>query len=278
VAIDIGGTKIDVAAVAASGEILRRERMATVGHEDLFAAVVTLARRLDFPDAQVIGVGCGGPMSMRTRTVSPLNIRQWRDFPLTSELAAAFSLPVFVDNDAKALALAEGTFGLAQGLDDFLSMVVSTGVGGGIVLDGRLLDGRDGNAGHIGHVVVVPDGRLCACGAHGCLEAEIAGPSIAAITGAPAEQADLDQRRRAGALLGLAVGTVASLLDLGNCFVAGSVALGFGAPFFDAANESAHRVARIAHARDVTIQPSGLGGDGPLLGAAVVGWRGAQGE
>ena len=108
-------------------------------------------------------------------------------------------------------------------------MVVSTGVGGGIVLDGRLLDGDDGNAGHIGHVIVEPDGRACACGARGCLEAEASGTAIAARTGAPA--ADGAARRsgsRAGRLVGRAVASVATLLDLRLAVVAGSVALGYG--------------------------------------------------
>ena len=99
--------------------------------------------------------------------VSPLNIAAWRSFPLRARLAELTGLPTFVDNDAKALALGEGWVGAAAGCDDYIAMVVSTGVGGGIVLDGRLLEGRLGNAGHIGHVVVVPDGRPCRAAAGG---------------------------------------------------------------------------------------------------------------
>ncbi len=92
-------------------------------------------------------------------------------------------LPTFVDNDAKALALGEGWVGAAVGYADYIALVVSTGIGGGIVLDGRLLNGRLGNAGHIGHVVVVPDGRVCSCGSRGCLEAEASGTALEALTG-----------------------------------------------------------------------------------------------
>src|SRR5207248_7729092 len=130
-------------------------------------------------------VGCGGPMAPGGEAVSPLNIPAWRDFPLRRRLAELTGLPVFVDNDAKALALGEGWVGAAAGERDFIAMVVSTGVGGGIVLDGRLLDGRDGNAGHIGHVNVEPDGHVCGCGARGCLEAEASGTAIRRITGRP---------------------------------------------------------------------------------------------
>ncbi len=122
-------------------------------------------------------------------------------------------------------------------------MVVSTGVGGGIVLDGRLLDGADGNAGHIGHVIVEPDGRRVPCGARGCLEAEASGTAIRAITGAPAEAApEVGPHRPAGRPGG---GSVANLLDLRLAVVAGSVALGFGDVFFAAAQAEIDRVARL---------------------------------
>jgi glucokinase len=224
-------------------------------------------------DEVACGVGSGGPMTRGGAAVSPLNIPAWRGFPLRSRLAASLELPVHVDNDAKALALAEGWRGAARGVRDYVAMVVSTGVGGGIVLDGRLLDGADGNAGHIGHVVVVPDGRPCACGSRGCLEAEASGTAIAARLGRPAAEAPVEERRRAGDLVGQAVGSVAALLDLRLAVVAGSVALGFGDDFFGAAQAALDRTARIEFARGATIRPAGLGAEGPLLGAAAVAWR-----
>jgi glucokinase len=153
-------------------------------------------------------------------------------------------------------------------------MVVSTGVGGGIVLDGRLLDGEAGNAGHIGHITVEPDGHLCRCGAYGCLEAEASGTGIATITGKPAREATPEVVERTGVLVGRAVSIVACLLDLQLATVAGSVALGFGEPFFAAAQREIDARARIEFARGTTIRPAGLGADGPLIGAAAVGWRG----
>ena len=150
-------------------------------------------------------------------------------------------------------------------------MVVSTGVGGGIVLDGRLLEGLTGNAGHIGHVIVVPEGgRRCGCGAHGCLEAEASGIAIEAVTGRPPAEAPLEVRRRAGTLTGRAVASVAALLDLRLALVAGSVALGYGDDFFSAAQAELDRCCRIEHAAGAVIRPAGLGADGPLLGAAAV--------
>lgn len=274
---------MESAIVDAEGAVMCRARRETTGTdaEALFEVLVgaiaeTLgARRRDrADDPSVIGVGCGGPMAPGGETVSPLNIPQWREFPLRSRLADRFGLPCFVDNDAKALALGEGWIGAASRERDYLAMVVSTGVGGGIVVDGRLLDGASGNAGHIGHVVVVPDGRRCACGSHGCLEAEASGTSIAAVTGRPAAEADDAVRRRTGTLVGRAVASLVVALDLRLVCIGGSVALGYGDVFFDAANAELERTARIGYARGARIVPVGLGDGGPLVGAACVGRRG----
>jgi glucokinase len=155
-------------------------------------------------------------------------------------------------------------------------MVVSTGVGGGIVLDGRLLDGRDGNAGHIGHVIVEPDGHECACGARGCLEAEASGTAIARITGRPPAEAPADVVTRTGTLVGRAIASVANLLDLDLAVVAGSVAFGFGDPFFAAAQAEIDARCRLEFARGTRVIPGALGADGPLIGAAAVGLRGTR--
>src|SRR5207253_3677726 len=145
-----------------------------------------------------------------------------------------------------------------------------TGIGGGIVLDGRLLEGRDGNAGHIGHVVVEPGGRRCFCGGRGCLEGEVSGRAIEAVTGRPPAEAGPEVVERTGTLVGRAVGAVANLLDLGLAVVAGSVALGFGPPFFAAAQAEIDARARLAFSRGACIRPAGLGAEAPLVGAAAV--------
>src|ERR1700681_132377 len=111
--------------------------------------------------------------------VSPLNIPVWRQgFPLRARLTEAFDLPCVVDNDAKALALGERWQGAGRGSNNMLGMVVSTGVGGGIILDGQLLHGHAGNAGHIGHIIVSPGGPLCGCGARGCVEGIASGSGL----------------------------------------------------------------------------------------------------
>jgi len=275
-ALDVGGTKLAAGLVDPSGGLRRRASRPTpvgAGAEAVLAALLDAATEVRAGDEVACGVGCGGPMTAGGELVSPLNIEDWRDFPLRRRLAEALGLPVHIDNDAKALALGEGAHGAARGERDFLAMVVSTGVGGGIVLDGRLLDGAAGNAGHIGHLIVEPGGRICACGARGCLEAEASGTAIAARTGHPAAEAPPEERARAGRLVGRAVASVCNLLDLRLAVVAGSVALGYGDAFFEAAQKELDARARIGHALGSRIQPGGLGDEGPLVGAAEVARR-----
>ena len=283
-ALDVGGTKLAAGMVSEDGHLVGEVHVPTphdVGREELFAATTALLDQLlaRFGDAGhrsvvACGVGCGGPMVGHGDTVSPLNIPAWRGFPLRERLESHTGVPVAVDNDAKALALGEGWVGTASGCRDFLAMVVSTGIGGGIVLDGHLLDGSAGNAGHIGHLMVEPDGRLCACGAYGCLEAEASGTAIAAITGAPPSEASVTVIERTGRLVGRAVASVANLLDLPLALVGGSVALGYGAPFFAAANAEVQKRARLEFSASTQVLPVGLGSSAPLVGAGAVGWRG----
>jgi glucokinase len=275
-ALDIGATKVEAAIVDAAGTLSSRSRINDADHHDeLITAIIELARRVmaEGP-VEVVGVGCAGPMSRGGEEVSPLNIPEWHGFPLRRRLREALGLDVFVDGDARALALAEGAFGAARTESSYLSMVVSTGVGGGLVIDGELLDGDSGNAGHIGHLNVVPNGSLCSCGAFGCLEAEASGWAIEARTGVAPADVDVATRTRTAELVGRAVGTLASVLDFNHCYVAGSVALGYGDEFFDVANKSARSMARLPYSEHLEIVRSELGADGPLLGAALVAWRG----
>ena len=283
-AIDIGGTKFAVGLVTRSGELVDREIVA-VDHaasadelfDDLRRAVVSQMDRAEQRHGStpvVVGVGSAGPITQNVETVSPLNIHQWRNFPLRERLEMTTGLAVYGDGDAKALALAEGWLGAARGVDNFMAMVVSTGIGGGIVLNGQLLDGASGNAGHIGHVIVEPNGRRCTCGGRGCLEAEASGPAIEAITGRPPTQPTYEIMVRTGRLVGRGVASVCNLLDLKLVCVSGSVALGFGATFFNSAQKTLDELCGLEFSQKARIVPSRLGDEGPLLGASAVGWRG----
>ncbi|GAA1269468.1 ROK family protein [Sphaerisporangium rubeum] len=184
-AIDIGGTKFAAGLVDVSGRVLAAEQVATppgANAGTLWKTLLALVEPLVANGPGLgVGVGCGGPMRWPDGVVSPLNMPGWRDFPLRAALEERFpGVPVRVHNDAICLAVAEHWRGAGQGVADMLGMVVSTGVGGGLILGDRLISGPTGNAGHIGHVVVDPAGPECGCGGHGCLEAVSRGPALAA--------------------------------------------------------------------------------------------------
>jgi len=275
VAIDIGGTKVDIALVQGDGSIHERTRIdVEQAGEHLFADIAAAVRDRSRYGAGAIGVACAGPMSRGGASVSPINIPQWRNFPLAAALGEIAPLPLFIEGDVRALALAEGRFGAAGGIENYASLVVSTGVGGALVIDGTLLDGATGNSGHLGHLTVVPNGNACSCGSHGCLEAEASGWAIAKKWGVTPRDANDQIRHEVATLVGAAIGTLACVLDFTQCFVGGSVALGFGAPFFSAATQAARDRVGLEFAQGVTVQPTGLGVDGSFLGAAMVAWKG----
>ncbi|MBN9610693.1 MAG: hypothetical protein BGO26_15560 [Actinobacteria bacterium 69-20] len=236
-----------------------------------------------------IGVATAGPLDARAGTVSPVNIGAWRDFPLRDRLAQRYALPVRMFGDAVAVTVAEHWLGAARGLGNVLGMVVSTGVGGGLILDGRVVPGAGGNAGHIGHISIDPAGPVCACGGIGCLEAVASGTSIARwaaehtsdrdvplrTTTAVAEAARagdeiaLAAMRRAAEAIGMAVAGAVTLLDLDRVVIGGGVAHAFDllAQPMDAAYR---RYAALGYAARPRIVAAELGGDAGILGAAAV--------
>lgn len=271
-AVDVGGTKLAVGIVDDDGTLISRASSPTPTHDVWGALSALVDDQVACAQSPLVacGVGTGGPMTPNGEEVSPLNIDDWRGFRLRDHLREATGLDVFIANDAHAIVLGELWCGAARGRRDVIGMVVSTGVGGGIVSNGELLTGRLGNAGHIGHVIVEPDGRRCACGARGCLEAHASGRSIEAITGVPAANASLDTKVLAGRQVGRALVAVGALIDLDFAVIGGSVALGFGEPFFRAAQEELDANARLDFVRGFRVVPAGLGDAAPLVGAAAV--------
>jgi glucokinase len=286
VAIDVGDAKLSAGLMTMKGELVDRDDVDIdfgLKADTLFESLNTIVQaQLDRARTHhnarpvAVGVGCAGPVRPDVVAVSPTSIAAWRSFPLRSRLATVTSLPVYGDVGAKALALAEGWLGAAHGRQDFLAMVVSNTVEGGIVLNGQLLDGATGNAGSIGHTVVEPNGRRCLCGSRGCLDAEASGPAIEAITGRSHSEPTYEIMQRTGRLVGRAVATVCNVLDLDLAVVGGSVALGFGATFFNSAQETLDEHAKLSFSRGARIIPARLGGRGPLIGAGAVGVRGVH--
>ncbi|MFL6139435.1 MAG: ROK family protein [Frankiaceae bacterium] len=304
-ALDIGGTKLAAALVDSEGRVTAASRIATpatgseADAESLWRTVEALAAgalaAAGDPPLAGVGVGCGGPMSWPAGLVSPLRIPAWRDFPLRERVAAAYpGLPVRLHNDASCLTAGEHWRGAGRGRDHVLGMVVSTGVGGGLVLGGRLADGATGNAGHIGHVVVDPDGPPCACGGTGCLEAVARGPAAlawardngwAAAPGAGGAElvADADRGHpvaaaalaRAGRALGIAIASAVALLDVEVVAIGGGLVQA-GRWLLDPLEEAYRSYARLDFAREVPVVAAALGQQAGLVGAAALVHRGER--
>jgi glucokinase len=299
-AIDVGGTKMAAGLVEPGGRLASWAQAETprgLEAEQLWRTLDALCTRL-LAEARVdardglagVGCGCGGPLEWPAGRVSPLNIPAWRDFPLRERLQERFpGCTVRLHNDAICMAAGEHWRGAGRGRRNMLGMVVSTGVGGGLVLDGRLINGATGNAGHIGHVVVDPSGPFCVCGGRGCLEAIARGPALAAWAQsegwrpgqAPASAKDLADdaaqghpigiaaMRRAGRALGIAIASVAHLCDLEVVAIGGGLAQA-GPLLFDPLEEALRIHIGLVYARDVRVVPAGLGQSAGLIGAAAL--------
>lgn len=277
-AVDIGGTKL---AAALWDGFLGEVHRSPTGDDPWLALTALLDPLQDGIDG--IGVGCGGPMRWPEGEVSPLNIPAWRGFPLREELARRYGVPVRLHNDAVCVAVAEHWQG-GWGTDDLLGMVVSTGVGGGLISGGRLLDGASGNAGHIGHIVVEPGGPLCGCGVRGCLEAVARGPAIVAWAAAQgcrattgvelaalAAQGDalaLQAFARAGRALGIGIASAAALLDVGVVTLGGGISQ--VPSLWPTLRLSLGSHARLSFLKGLRVEKAALGQTAGLVGAAAL--------
>jgi glucokinase len=271
-ALDVGGTKLAAGIVAESGRVLVRDRVATPPR-DVWPALSRLASRVLAAAPNVpagCGIGCAGPVDPAAGTVSPLHIPTLHGFALRSEVESLTQLPTVLDTEGKALVLGEAWCGAAAGHRDFVGVVMGTAVGGAVMSEGLVLGGQHGNAGSVGHIVVEPDGRPCTCGGIGCLDAYCGGRAIEQETGRPPQRAPMAVVDRTGMLVGRAISSLAALCDLRLAVIGGSVALGFGAAFFDAAQNEATLRARLGNIQGLAIVPAGLGSTAPLVGAAAL--------
>ena len=300
--IDIGGTKLAAGVVAPDGTVLsyvRRPTPSNLDAEGLLAAVVGLAEEARGESSLVpvaAGIGCGGPIFFQEETVSPLHMPAWRAFPLRARLRDALSLPAVLDNDAKAFALGEALYGAGRGARCLLGMVVSTGIGGGIVVNGKLLDGANGNGGHVGHTIVAVRGPRCFCGAIGCLTAYAAGrglsarassalrrgvPStLAAANGAPSGREVVEAAAAGDALakrllhdaataLGRGIASAVNILDLDRVVLGGGL-INAGGLLLDPLRRELRLRARLAFSRHVELRTTELGREAGVVGAAAL--------
>ncbi|RJP21915.1 MAG: ROK family protein [Candidatus Abyssobacteria bacterium SURF_5] len=188
VALDVGGTKL-AAAVFEGRQMLasgRRPTLVEGGPDEVFGRIAMLLYSLldktgtRAGDLLCIGAGCGGPLDSETGVIySPPNLPAWDEYPLKQKLEAQFLAPAFVENDANAAALGEHYFGAGKGYRNIFYITASTGIGSGIILDGKLYRGTNYSAGEFGHIVLARNGPRCNCGGRGCLEALASGTAIA---------------------------------------------------------------------------------------------------
>src|SRR5512133_997470 len=289
-ALDVGGTKLGAAVVDDAGRVLGRGRVPSPTgtdpeslYEALLACAAAALRGADVipGDLSGIGVAAAGPMVWPSGEVSPLNMPAWRGFPLRKRLAEEFASDrVLIHNDAVGLTVGEHWRGAGAGTANLLGMTVSTGVGGGLILGGRLDHGASGNAGHVGHVVVETDGPVCVCGGRGCLEAVASGPNTVrraldegwrpgpgitadgvALAAAAAAGDDLALRNlaRAGRAVGTAIASCASLLDLEVAAIVGGFSQS-GPPFWEPLRQAFATHAGLPFAAACRVVPGRLGG------------------
>lgn len=305
IGIDVGGTKIAAGRVDEDGVIVARARRSTPAQspDEIAAAIVDLIEELSSPDVCAVGVACAGYIDKAGATVLFSPNLAWRDEPLKERICRHTTLPVVIENDANAAAYGEFVHGAGRSLQDMVMITVGTGVGGGVVNDGRLLRGAFGIGGEIGHMVVVPGGRLCGCGNRGCLEAYGSGTALtrearelvrsgaqfsarlshlchgdadrltgAMVTGAAVEgdTASIDLLAQIGNYVGEAAASMAALLDPEGFVIGGGVA---------DAGELLIEPMRAAFGRSLTgrgyrpiaqFVQAELGNDAGVIGAAVL--------
>lgn len=214
IGIDIGGTKIAGALVDAQGAIVREDRVPSpAGDPDAMVdAVVGLIERLS-EGHEVLGAGvaAAGFIDAEQSTIIYAPNISWRNEPFKAKLEAKLSIPVIIENDANAAAWAEFRYGAGRGYKHMIMLTIGTGVGGAVITDSHMLRGGFGIAGELGHIRVVPDGVLCGCGQHGCLESYASGSALLRAAKALAASNDPDGQRlreieaEAGQLTGLEV-------------------------------------------------------------------------
>lgn len=311
IAVDVGGTKVEAALVDETGRVVPESRhRAPTGParsaeqlaESVRTALAGVLALLHGPRAPIdpglvrgVGIGAAGPLNRGEDSVSPLNLPAWRGYPLRRLVEATVhpalpGIPVTLRMDGLCITLAEHWVGAARGVENVMGMVVSTGVGGGLIVGGRAVPGPSGNAGHIGHIEVGGSDAPCACGGRGCVEAIASGPSTVAWANAhgwrggtgeelaasvaAGDPVALRAVERSGRALGRAIASAASLLDLDVVAIGG----GFShvSPLlFEHARAALAERAQFDYVTRVRIVPSSLSGEGPLIGAAALVHRAA---
>ena len=307
VGVDVGGTKVAAGLVDANGEIGAQSRVPMVStasaEEGLSAVLQAIAQVLPHGEARVSGIGiCApGPLDPTTGVIlNPPNVPCWRNFPLAGTVQKIYRVPVHVDNDANAAALAEARWGAGRGYPSVFYATIGTGIGTGIIFDGHIFHGRTGAAGEGGHVSIDCQGPLCACGKPGCIEVfasgtaivkrarqqitagckssmrELAGGNLEAVTGEIVGKAfaagDLLATKiltETAQMVALWLGNMIDLLDP-HVIVIGGGAAALLRPFFDQMRQRIPQLTVNPRANEVPIVSSRYGADSGIAGGAAL--------
>lgn len=308
-AVDLGATSIDVALTTLGGEILahkaesadiREGPRSILGRVKILLAELLEGQAVEPQEVLSIGIGVPGPVEQAAGVLrSPPIMPGWDRFPIRSVFAGEYAAPVFVDNDVNAMALGEYWGGVGKGVDNMLFVKVGTGIGGGIIADGRPYRGTQGCAGDIGHLSVDPEGPVCTCGNRGCLEAMAAAPAIVveaerrareglspALAAILAEQGELSARdvsraatlgdyealmiiRESGRLIGRVLATLVSVLNPSLIVIGGGVSR-IGHSFLAEIRSTAYHRSLPLATKNLPIVLSELEEDAGILGASVL--------
>lgn len=294
IGIDIGGTRLRVALVDDTGQIQMRAEtrtLAAAGPAAVVDQVAELVARVA-PGHSALGlagagISCPGPLdTVRGVALGVPTLTGWVNVPIAAMIADRLGLPARLENDGIAAAHGEWRFGAARGLQHMVYITISTGIGGGVVVDGRLLHGRLGMAGHVGHVTIERDGLLCACGNRGCWEAYASGTAFArriaarggrwlgaearevfaAAGGGDAEA--LDMTAEEADLLGIGIANLLHLYSPQIVVLGGGVSNGFA--LMEAGIRRRIALNAMPAFRDVPVIVAGLGENAGLVGAAAL--------
>ncbi len=310
IGIDLGGTKIYAAVVDRKGKILGSERkktkaelgfQTTVARMAVCAQAAATAAGVPWEAIRGIGVGSPGPLDLKQGLIIETPNLAWKEAPLRKELKKLLKKPVYVDNDCNVGLLGEYSFGAAMGARDVVGFFVGTGIGGGIIINGKLVHGFNENAGELGHVILDPAGPLCGCGNRGCLEAFSSRTAIereirAAIAAGTlstvlegAEAGPIRSRRlleayrandaavvpavnRSAEYLGYATAGMLNIFNPEVVVIGGGVVEALGEIYVDRTRETAVKNCFKIASRNVRIIPAALKDDSGVLGAAVLAW------
>lgn len=307
-ALDLGGTQIRAALCDPAGQIYRRAARPTLAAEGPVAVIARITSAAEevmegVSPGQICGIGIGSPGPLDPVTgvvISAPNLPGWHDVPLRAIVGEHFGRPAYLGNDANIAGLAEALYGAARGERDVIYLTISTGVGSGIISDGRLVLGTRGLAGEAGHTVVMADGPLCGCGNRGCVEAFASGTGIRQYVierlaaGAESRVRDLvngdlarvsarivaeaayagdslgrEAFHRAGRYLGIGIANLLYLFNPRRIVLGGSV-MKSGSLLMDPMWEAIRTLAKPPYVEGLSIVEAALGDDVGLLGAAAL--------